>query len=60
MFKEKIDEKNISREIPIFCVAGKIAAGKNFVCSILERYGFLCIDADSVIHEIIEIGRAHV
>lgn len=54
MFKEKIDEKNISREIPIFCVAGKIAAGKNFVCSILERYGFLCIDADSVIHEIIE------
>lgn len=49
----KIDEKNISREIPIFCVAGKIAAGKNFVCLILEKHGFFCIDADSVIHEII-------
>lgn len=49
----KIDEKNISRDIPIFCVAGKIAAGKNFVCSILEKRGFFCIDADSVIHEII-------
>lgn len=49
----KINEKNISRGLPIFCVAGKIAAGKNFVCSILERRGFFCIDADSVIHEII-------
>lgn len=49
----KIDEKSISRDIPIFCVAGKIAAGKNFVCSILEKRGFFCIDADSVIHEII-------
>lgn len=49
----KIEEKNISRKIPIFCVAGKIAAGKNFVCSIFEKRGFFCIDADSVIHEII-------
>ena len=49
----KINEKNISLGIPIFCVAGKIAAGKNFVCSILEKRGFFCIDADSVIHEII-------
>ncbi len=54
MFEEKSNEKNFSREIPIFCVAGKIAAGKNFVCSILERHGFFCIDADSVIHEIVE------
>ena len=54
MLEERNDEKNISREIPIFCVAGKIAAGKNFVCSILERHGFFCIDSDSVIHKIIE------
>lgn len=54
MSKIEIDEKNNSRDIPIFCVAGKIAAGKNFVCSILERRGFFCIDADSVIHEIIK------
>lgn len=52
-FNEKIDEKK-SHDIPVFCVAGKIAAGKNFVCSILERHGFFCIDADSVIHEVIK------
>ncbi|MDE7291020.1 MAG: dephospho-CoA kinase [Treponemataceae bacterium] len=52
--KKKIDEKKIAHDIPVFCVAGKIAAGKNFICSILERHGFFCIDADSVIHEIIK------
>lgn len=59
MFKE-FEEKNISREIPIFCVTGKIAAGKNFVCSALERQGFFCIDADSVIHEIVEEKRDEI
>lgn len=60
MFEEKKQEKNFSREIPIFCVAGKIAAGKNFVCSILERHGFFCIDADSVIHEIVEAKQNEI
>lgn len=54
MFEERLNEKKVSRDVPVFCVAGKIAAGKNFVCSILERHGFFCIDADSVIHKIIE------
>lgn len=53
-FNKIIDEKKVSHDIPVFCVAGKIASGKNFVCSILERHGFFCIDADSVIHEIIK------
>ena len=37
----------------IVCVAGPIAAGKNFVCSILEERGFFCLDADQEIHKII-------
>ncbi len=64
MFDEKIeenfDEKKILHELPILCVAGEIAAGKNFVCSILERHGFFCIDADSVIHEIIKEKQSEI
>ena len=38
----------------VVCVAGPIAAGKNYVCSLLEARGFFCVDADSVIHKIIK------
>jgi dephospho-CoA kinase len=38
----------------VICVAGPIAAGKNFVCSILEERGFFCVDADLVIHQVIK------
>ena len=38
----------------VICVAGPIAAGKNFVCSILEEQGFFCVDADLVIHQVIK------
>ena len=38
----------------VICVAGPIAAGKNFVCSILEERGFFCLDADLVIHQVIK------
>ena len=38
----------------VICVAGPIAAGKNYVCSILEERGFFCVDADLVIHQVIK------
>lgn len=38
----------------IVCVAGPMAAGKNYVCSILEERGFFCVDADLVIHQVIK------
>lgn len=38
----------------IICVTGKMASGKNTVCSILEQYGFICLDADKVVHKAIE------
>lgn len=38
----------------VICVAGPMAAGKNYVCSILEERGFFCVDADLVIHQVIK------
>lgn len=38
----------------IFCVTGNMAAGKNYVCSIFENAGWLCIDEDKVAHEAIK------
>ncbi len=38
----------------IICVTGPMAAGKNTVCSILEQYGWLSIDADKTVHKILE------
>lgn len=38
----------------IICVTGKMASGKNTVCSILEQNGFICLDADKVVHSVIQ------
>jgi len=37
----------------ILCVTGKMAAGKNAVSDYLEQKGFLSIDADKVVHQIL-------
>lgn len=44
----------------IVCVAGPIAAGKNYVCSILAERGFFCLDADQEIHKIIGDKQAEI
>ena len=44
----------------IVCVAGPIAAGKNYVCSILAERGFFCLDADEEIHKIIGDKQAEI
>jgi len=44
----------------VICVAGPIAAGKNYVCSILEERGFFCVDADQEIHKIIGEKQAEI
>lgn len=38
----------------IICVTGKMASGKNTVCSILEQCGFISLDADKVVHSVIQ------
>ncbi len=44
----------------VICVAGPIAAGKNYVCSLLEARGFFCLDADQEIHKIIGEKQAEI
>ncbi|MGI0528430.1 dephospho-CoA kinase [Treponema socranskii] len=38
----------------IICVTGPMAAGKNAAAKLLEKRGWLCIDADTLVHEAIE------
>ena len=44
----------------VICVAGPIAAGKNFVCSILEERGFFFFFSDQEIHKIIGDKQAEI
>lgn len=41
----------------IICVTGKMAAGKNYICSQLEQHGWASVDADKLVHQAIEIAR---
>ena len=37
----------------LICICGKMASGKNYVCSLLEKLGWSCVDADLLVHEAI-------
>lgn len=41
----------------VLCVTGPMAAGKNAVCDILSKEGFLALDADKVVHDAVEVKR---
>jgi dephospho-CoA kinase len=40
-------------EKKLICICGKMASGKNYVCSLLEKLGWSCVDADLLVHEAI-------
>ena len=44
---------NLLAEKKLICICGKMASGKNYVCSILEKLGWSCVDADLLVHEAI-------
>lgn len=44
----------------ILCVTGKMAAGKNFVSSILEEMNYRAVDFDAEIHEVINQKSAEI
>jgi dephospho-CoA kinase len=44
----------------ILAVTGSMAAGKNFVSSLLEKRGFLAIDADKCVHQAIEEAKNQI
>lgn len=41
---------NEARTLPIICITGPMAAGKNLVSDIFEANGWACVDADKVAH----------
>lgn len=42
----------------LICVTGRMASGKNHVCSLLEQKGWKSIDADLIVHKAIETPEA--
>ncbi|MGN0739257.1 MAG: dephospho-CoA kinase [Treponema sp.] len=42
------------KDFPVICVTGKMASGKNFVCSVLEQMNFFTVDLDKEVHKVIE------
>lgn len=47
-------------QIKKIAVVGKMASGKNFICSKLEEFGFKSIDADILVHKAIENSSAQI
>jgi len=41
----------------VIAVTGKMASGKNYICSQLEKIGWTCIDADLLVHKAIEQSK---
>lgn len=44
----------------VICVTGQMAAGKNYICSQLEKLGWASVDADILVHQAIEIARDRI
>lgn len=53
-------DKNSQKNRLIFAVTGSMAAGKNYVSSLLEKKGFLAIDADKCVHQAIEEAKNQI
>ena len=44
----------------VIAIVGPMAAGKNYICSQMEKEGWAVIDADILVHEAIEIARDRI
>ena len=53
-------DKNPQKPRLILAVTGSMAAGKNYVSSLLEKKGFLAIDADKCVHQAIEEAKNQI
>ena len=49
-----------SRKLPVICVTGPMAAGKNLASDILAARGWACVDADKVAHQALDLLKAEV
>lgn len=44
----------------VIAVAGKMASGKNYICSQLESYGWKSVDADALVHAAIRLKTEEI
>lgn len=44
----------------VICVTGQMAAGKNYICSQMEKEGWSSIDADILVHQAIKIAKDQI
>lgn len=54
------EDKNPQKKRLILAVTGSMAAGKNYVSSLLEKREFLAIDADKCVHQAIEEAKNQI
>lgn len=47
-------DKSVFSDLKIICICGKMASGKNYICSIFEKNGWSSVDADLLVHSAIE------
>lgn len=50
------DLKNTLNQ-PVIILSGKMASGKNYVCSLLEKFGYSSVDADILVHQAIDKSK---
>lgn len=53
-------DKNSQKNRLILAVTGSMAAGKNYVSNLLEKKGFLAMDADKCVHQAIEEAKDQI
>lgn len=44
----------LTEKYNLICVTGKMASGKNFICTKLEQFGWFSADADLLVHKAID------
>ena len=46
--------RKLPPDLKVIAVTGKMASGKNYISSLLEKEGWKCIDADLLVHKAID------
>ena len=54
------DKGGYTAEHQVIAVTGPMAAGKNYICSQMEKEGWAAVDADILVHEAIEIAKDRI
>lgn len=51
---KNLNKTLVSNKFQVIGLTGKMASGKNYVCSQLEQFGFVSVDCDVEVHKVLE------